>query len=909
MRQFLLPVSMLLMAPVFVVSAGAAEIEPAQLDFFEKKIRPVLAKNCYMCHSAEAKTRMGGLSLDTKQGMRNGGQRGHAVVPGDVDAGVLMAALRHEGKLKMPPMGKLPAGVIEDFASWIRMGAPDPREVNISRTQSTIDVEKGRGYWAFQAPEKAGFPAVRGAAWPRGAIDQFILAKIEEKGLRPVGDVSREALIRRASYDLTGLPPTPAEIAAFVADDDERAFHKVVDRLLASERFGERWGRHWLDVARYAETIGRTRNLPFPVAWKYRDYVIDAFNADKPYDEFVREQIAGDLLPYRNRSERNEQQIATGFLALGAHDLNEPDRKLFPMDVADEMINVTTRSMLALSVGCARCHDHKFDPIPTKDYYSMAGIFRSSELRDGLRLRPRFNSGYFRIQKMVTLDGVPDYSGEEAAELRAKRERLWQELLVAEEARDRAKTRKLARELGDMPVPENLAMGVVEAEQAVDCQVNVGGDPHMLGDETKRGFVQVLFSKDRALPQIGENESGRLQLAAWLTDRENPMTARVMVNRVWSHLFGRGIVKTVDNFGKMGSPPTHPELLDYLAVRFMEQGWSVKNLIREIVLSRTYRLSTDFDAANFEIEPDNTLLWRANRRRLEVEALRDSLLLISGEMSAERPAASPVHDFSRNQLINTGNKQVERWEVEETYRSVYVPVIRNQVNRFFETFDFPEPSETHGARDVTTVATQALFLMNSDFVQAHAQTAAERLIAGEKSDAERVRRAFRQVLSREPTEAEVEKSLAFIASTAEALRSEEQPRRRQSRVKAEENVEDWLFAAVTALLRRQPTASEMTDAMDYMSEQQPDAEKNVRDVKRFFVNNEGNLRRRQIGEFVELLLGRPATPRDFDEIAAFLEDARRQARRRGAPMVRGPQEAWARLYHALFSSAEFRYRG
>lgn len=909
MRRFLLPVSMLLFAPALAVPAGAAEIDPAQLDFFEKKIRPVLAKNCYMCHSAEAKTRMGGLSLDTKQGIRNGGQRGHAVMPGDAESSLLLEAMRYQGKLKMPPMGRLPDAVVADFASWIKMGAPDPREVKTAQAQAAIDVEKGREYWAFQAPRRADPPAVADLSWPRGAIDQFILARIEEKGLRPVSDASREAWLRRAAYDLTGLPPTPEDVAAFVADDDAHAFRKAVDRLLASEHFGERWGRHWLDVARYAETIGRTRNLPFPVAWKYRDYVIDSFNADKPYDEFIHEQIAGDLLPYRNQAERNENQIATGFLALGAHDLNEPDRKLFPMDVADEMINVTTRSVLALSVGCARCHDHKFDPIPTRDYYSMAGIFRSSELRGGLRLRPRFNSGYFRTEKMVTLDGVPDYSGADAAELRAKRERLWSELLAAEEKRDRNETRKLARELGDMPVPENLAMGVVEAEQSVHCQVNIGGDPHTLGDETKRGFVQVLYSPDRALPKIGANESGRRQLAAWLTDRENPMTARVMVNRVWHHLFGRGIVKTVDNFGKMGSPPTHPELLDYLAVQFMEQGWSVKSLIREIVLSRTYRLSTDFDESNFEIEPDNTLLWRANRRRLEVEALRDSVLLISGEMSSARPQASPVHDFSRNQLINLGNRQVEPWEVEETYRSVYVPVIRNQMNRFFETFDFPESSETHGARDVTTVATQALFLMNSDFVQAHAQTAAERLMAKEKSDAERVRRAFRQVLSREPTEAEVRKSLAFIASTVEALGSEEQPQRKQSRVKFADGAEDWLFAAVTKLLRRQPTDSEMAEAMDYVSEEEPGAEKNMRAARQFFANREGELRRRQIGKLMEKL-GRRADPRDFDEIAAFLEEARRPpARRRGAAPPSGPQEAWARFYHALFSSAEFRYRG
>lgn len=908
MKLFLLPISILLIVHGFAMLAGAADPDPAQLDFFEKKIRPVLAKNCYMCHSAEAKTRMGGLSLDTKQGMRNGGQRGHAVIPGDVEGSLLLGALSHEGKLKMPPMGKLPDAVIDDFTSWIEMGAPDPREMKITVTQSTIDVAKGREYWAFQTPKKPQPPAVKDFAWPHGAIDQFVLAKIEEKGLSPVDDASKEALIRRVTYDLTGLPPTPAEIAAFAADDSEHAFGKVVDRLLASQYFGERWGRHWLDVARYAETIGRTRNLPFPVAWKYRDYVIDAFNKDKPYDRFIEEQVAGDLLPYRNRAERNEKQIATGFLGLGAHDLNEPDPKQFIMDVADEMINTTTRSVLALSVGCARCHDHKFDPIPTTDYYSMAGIFRSSELRDGLRLRPRFNSGYFRIEKMVTLDGVPDYSGGEADELQAKRDRLWNELLAAEEARDRQKTRSLARALGDMPVPENLAMGVVEAAQPIDCQVNIGGDPHRLGGDTERGFVEVLFSKDHALPEIGENESGRLQLAEWLTDRDNPMTARVMVNRVWHHLFGRGIVKTVDNFGKMGSAPTHPELLDYLAVQFMDQGWSVKSLIREIVFSRAYRLATDFDEKNFEIEPDNTLLWRAGRRRLEVEALRDSILLISGEMSSERPEASPVHTFSRNQLINTGNKQIKPWQVDETYRSVYVPVIRNEANRFFETFDFPEPSETHGVRDVTTVATQALFLMNSDFVQSHSRTAAERLIANQQSDAERVKRAFREVLSRAPSKAEIADSLAFVESTVAALRSEKMPAQ-PIREKPKMSAEEWIYAAVTQLLQRQPTTSEMADAMDYVRQGQAGAENNIRASKRLFIDKEGNLRRSQINELKERMIGRAADPRDFDRFAAILKENGRSASDQDIPTVLGPQEAWARFYHALFSSAEFRYRG
>ena len=901
-------ISILTIAVSLLPLATGAELEPAQLEFFETKIRPVLARNCYACHSAEAKTRMGGLSLDTRQGIRDGGQRGHAVVPNDLDSSLVMGVLAYDGKLKMPPMGKLPDSVIADVATWIKMGAPDPREAKVEQAVSTIDVEKGRSFWAFQTPAKTAPPAVNSINWPRGVIDQFILAKIEAKGLQPVDDASKEALIRRATYDLTGLPPTVAETAAFIADKGEGAYRKVVDRLLQSKYFGERWGRHWLDVARYAETIGRTRNLPFPVAWKYRDYVIDSFNDDKPYDRFVQEQIAGDLLPYHDQTERNENQIATGFLALGAHDLNEPDRKLFPMDVADEMINVTTRSMLALSVGCARCHDHKFDPIPTTDYYSMAGIFRSTELRDGLRLRPRFNSGFFRVEKMVPLDGVPDYSAANAAELRAQREQLWNDLFAVEEARDRAKTRTLARKLGDMPIPENLAMGVVEAAQTVDCQVNIGGDPHTLGDDTKRGFVQVLYDKTRPIPKIGKDVSGRLQLAEWLTARDNPLIARVMANRVWHHLFGRGIVKSVDNFGKMGSLPTHQELLDYLAVQFMDQGWSVKSLIREIMLSRTYQLSTDFDEANFEVEPDNTLLWRANRRRLEVEALRDSVLLISGEMNSDRPVASPVNEFSRNQLINARNKQIKPWEVEETYRSVYVPIIRNEANRFFETFDFPEPSETHGARDVTIVATQALFLMNSEFVQAHSRTAAERLISKETSEAERVKRVFQQVLSREPTRAEIEKALAFIDSTFEGLQSEK-PVETRAPAKARMNAEEWMFAALTKLLRRQPTDAEMSTAKSFVAEQLPATKNSPRAVGRLFADNKGNLRRAKIGELMENLIGRPADPRDFDELSAFFQESRQSATKVAATPTSGRQEAWARLYHALFSSAEFRYRG
>ena len=357
----------------FALTSHAAQTASEKgLEFFEKKIRPVLVSNCYACHSAEAKTSMGGLSVDTREGIREGGQRGHAVVPLDVESSLIVEAIRYEGALKMPPTGKLPDEVVRDFAKWIEMGAPDPREFKIEVVAGNIDLEKGRQYWAFRPPSSAALPAVRDVAWPIGTIDQHVLAGLESNGLHPAPDAQKPDLLRRVTFDLTGLPPTPSELEEFLTDKSEGAYRKVVGRLLESDRFGERWGRHWLDVVRYADTVGRTRNLPFPLAWKYRDYVIRSFNDDKPFDTFVRQQIAGDLLPYSRAEERVENQIATGFLAIGAHDLNEPDAKQFDMDVADEMINVSTRSILALSVGCARCHDHKFDPIPTKDYYALA---------------------------------------------------------------------------------------------------------------------------------------------------------------------------------------------------------------------------------------------------------------------------------------------------------------------------------------------------------------------------------------------------------------------------------------------------------------------------------------------------------------------------------------------------------
>jgi hypothetical protein len=639
------------------------------------------------------------------------------------------------------------------------MGAPDPREGAAPPKALSLDFAKAREFWAFRPPVSSPPPAAKNKQWAVTPIDRFIAHKLEAKRLAPGPAADPRTLIRRVSYDLTGLPPAPAEVDAFLADGSRDAFAKAVDRMLASERYGERWGRHWLDVARYAETTGRTRNQPFPVAWRYRDWVIDAFNRDLAYDRFIVEQIAGDLLP-GDAAEKDARRVATGFLALGAHDLNELDKRQYEMDVADEQINVVSKSFLATTVGCARCHDHKFDPIPTRDYYALAGIFRSTELLNGLRRRPLFNQAFFTPDLLARLDTAPAATGAASEELEKKYSETRQRLEEAGKRRDRPEVVRIAREWGALPLAGNLALGVREAPSMTDCQVNAGGDPHAAGETVPRGFLRVLSTGREE--KIGASESGRLQLARWIANRENPLTARVMVNRVWHHLFGRGIVDSPDNFGNSGSRPSHPELLDYLAVRFMDQGWSVKKIIREIVLSRTYQLSSDFLAKNYESDPDNRLLWRSTRRRLEAEAIRDSLLMVSGRLQLARPEASPIYGWDRGREPARRRGQVEAWDLNETYRTVYVPVVRNVPSRFLDTFDFPEPSETRGRRDITTVAPQALFLLNSEFVLDQARIASERLIAAVPDDAARVARAWEQVLGRRPAAAESERALRFL---------------------------------------------------------------------------------------------------------------------------------------------------
>jgi hypothetical protein len=790
LRSKLLP-----LAAAVCTLAHAADSKPsaADLEFFETRVRPVLAKNCYGCHSSDTKSPMGGLFLDTRGGLLTGGRSGPAIVPGKPDDSLLIQAINYKGR-KMPPSGQLSDTAIADLTRWVAMGAPDPREPKTTAPTTSIDLEKGRRYWAFQSLVKPAVPKVKNARWSSQPIDRFLLADMEKARILPVADADRATLLRRVTLDLTGLPPTPDEIAAFQKDTSRDAYAKVVDRLLASPRFGERWARHWLDVARYADSVGRGRNYAFPFAWRYRDWVIDAFNLDLPYDRFVRTQIAGDLLPAADTAERNRNLIATGFLTLGSHDLVEQNPAVFRMDVIDEQINATSRAFMGITVGCARCHDHKFDPIPTTDYYAMAGIFKSTEMLSGLQRRPRDNASYFNANLLAKLSQDPsdttsaflpdpkqhaeyDRLTAQLADFQQNPRRALAKMLSTTPAqlpqgqaqmKLRQYTTDILRQLDQFPLPNDLAMGVREGE-IVDTELLLKGEIKDTGPIVPRGMPQVM-SKAGDAAKIAAGHSGRLELAEWLTRRDNPTTARVAVNRIWEHLFGTGIVSSVDNFGLMGEKPTNQALLDYLAVRFMDQGWSTKKMIREIVMSRAYRLSTATLARNEKADPDNKLLWRANRRRLEVEAIRDSLLMVAGRLDVTPPTASPVLNYPRAtpviRRIRPG--AVEDYAVTMQTRSVYVPVLRNMLPEMFETFDFPEPSETKGVRDVTTVPTQALFMMNSRFVIEQSRAAASKLLAMDGSTPEqRVTRAYMEVLNRAPSAAELNRALAFVHTAKE----------------------------------------------------------------------------------------------------------------------------------------------
>lgn len=906
-RQIGLPHSLVGFALLAAARAGAAEPSARQVEFFETRVRPVLVEHCFECHGGGEKATQGGLRLDSREGWAAGGDSGPALVPGKPEQSLLLTAVGYQDpNLQMPPNGRLPQAVIDDLRRWIEEGAADPRQA--AADDKPAPAVASREHWAYRPVAIAAPPDVRDQAWPASDIDRFILARLEAAGIKPTSDATPEALIRRLFFDLVGLPPTPEEIDEFVHDYSDDAYQRLVERLLGSPRFGERWGRHWLDVARFGESL-TLRGMVFPQAWRYRDYVINAFNRDLPYDEFVRAQIAGDLLPAGTLDERRDHLAATAFLALGNVNLEEQDKAQLRMDVVDEQLDTIGKVFLAQTLGCARCHDHKFDPFPTRDYYALAGILRSTktlehanvsnwlelplplEPADELRiaqheaataaLAERIAAARGKAPAVVAAASLP---GVVVDDRDAKQVGTWQRsqysgiyigdgylhdqnadkgtktltflpqlpepgeyevrlayttggnratnvpvtvfsadgektltinernqpslagrfvslgqfhfelngqgfVIIANTGTDghviadavqfipadvdpgpsaearptvtspsQQEIKRLEDELKRLkaagPVRPKY-MTVVEEQEIGDTRVHIRGNVHQLGEPVPRGFLQVIG----AAAHLPEKQSGRRELADWLAARDNPLTARVMVNRVWHWLFAAGLVRTTDNFGATGEAPSHPELLDDLAAEFVRDGWSIKRLVRRIVLSRTYRLAAKADEQERAADPENRLLARSPRRRLDAECLRDALLAISGQLEAD----------SGGKTLRSGVSADYGYLHDERCRSVYVPVLRNALPEVFKVFDFADPSTVTGRRTQSTTPQQALFFMNDPFVLACARHAAQQSLSWHVlDDAARVERSFRVALGRPPGSAERQHTLEFIRSATES---------------------------------------------------------------------------------------------------------------------------------------------
>ena len=779
-----------------------------ELKFFEAEIRPILITNCYGCHSKTANLAKAKLRLDTRDAVRKGGRSGPALIPGDPDSSLLIQAVRYlDVDFQMPPDGKLTGEEIRALEKWVAMGAPDPREEKpvdsagspngvspgTAHRWSKDDIAQGKNtHWAYRPVVDSKPPTAADPQWANNAIDGFVFAEMAERGLTPAARADPHTLLRRASFDLTGLAPTQDALAAFDSDAAARspaaAFATAVDAMLASTAFGERWGRHWLDVARYAESSGKESNILYPHAWRYRDYVVQAFNEDKPYDRFLTEQIAGDLLPAADDIERGENLVATGYLAIGTKSHNARGNAQFQMDLADEQLDATTQGMLGLTVACARCHDHKFDPIPQKDYYALAGIFLSTDTRYGtfdaqgnnhpaelielpagskLPLGPKMRPDQRSLLAVAnaraeTIAAEAQETINAARTARAKGEELpaniQQQVVRARAAQGAAKNLTSLTERfgpdGDPTAKNLVAMGATDRNRAMNARVLDRGELDKPGAAVPRGFVELISRGDE--PAIVRGSSGRLELARWIANANNPLTARVWANRVWLHLFGRGLVPTPDNFGMSGQKPTHPELLDHLATRLIADGWSTKKLIREIVLSRAYAMASAFDPKDAEIDPDCNYLWRMTPKRLEAEAIRDSMLAAADILVRKPKLGSPItfaegaaRGAAQERIIGSTNGDGDN------NRSIYLPIVRDKVPESLDVFDFAESAYVMGQRDVTNVPTQALFLMNSKEIARICDMFAMRVISAGPKEIDRVNAAFTIALGRKPTASEV----------------------------------------------------------------------------------------------------------------------------------------------------------
>jgi mono/diheme cytochrome c family protein len=769
------------MAMTVAGRAGAADPTAEQVRFFETSVRPLLVEHCQKCHGE--KKQWAGLRLDSREALLKGGDTGPAVVAGKPQESRLIRAVRHEDDdLVMPPepAEKLSERQIADLVRWVEMGAPFPA-VKVAAEGRTRDPN----HWAFVPPQPQTVPTVKDAGWTATPIDNFILSKLEAAGLGPAAPADRRALLRRVTFDLTGLPPTPKEIDAFLADDKPGAYERVIDRLLGSPAYGERWGRHWLDVARYADSNGLDENVAHGNAWRYLDYVVASFNRDKPYDLFLTEQLAGDLLAAETEAQRREQLIATGFLAIGPKVLAEVDEAKMQMDIVDEQIDTLGRAVLGMTFGCARCHDHKFDPIATADYYGLVGILKSTRAMEHYKKVAKWHEN--PLPSPEARDMQADYDARVAAkkqELEAFIARA--DALVRESAEPESKlpekletlypeeTKKQLKGLRDElaqleknPPELPAAMGVKE-DQVADSPIHIRGNPLKCGEIVSRHTPPVM--QGPAAPQFSAAESGRRELAQWLVDPNHPLTSRVIVNRVWRWHFGAGLVRSTDNFGLLGEAPSHPELLDWLAQRFVADGWSFKKLHRLILLSNTYRQSSVPQGDAAMRDPENRLFSRAEVRRLEAEEVRDALLAVSGQLDATL-GGSLLHVKNRGYFFDHTSKDVTDYSSRR--RSIYLPVVRNNLYDLFQLLDFPDAAIPSGDRPTTTVAPQALMMLNSDFVMQSAAGLAARLLAEEEEDDRRLARLYVLAYGREATAQEIEANREYLAEIERSLAAAE----------------------------------------------------------------------------------------------------------------------------------------
>ena len=767
----------------FVPAALCAQTAPSPegLAFFERNIRPLLAANCYGCHSSKLDKPMGGLLLDSRAGMLRGGKSGAAIVPGKPEQSLLLGAvLGSRPDLKMPPGKQLTPSEIEQLAQWIQMGAPDPRTESAPVAAPTVDWERARQHWAFR-PIQDPKPPAGSAEWA-SPIDAFIKARLDKEGLALPSRASKLALLRRATYDLTGLPPTPGEVDAFLKDASPRAFEKVVDRLLASQQYGERWGRHWLDVVRYSDTSGDNSDFPVPAMYRYRNWVIAAFNQDQPYDQFLRDQIAGDVIAARegllekNKEKWQQKIIATGYLA-NSRRFGSRIQEFYL--TIDDTIDNLGKGVLGLTVACARCHDHKFDPVPTSDYYALYGISKSTNYpHAGTEIYPH-TFGFAALK--------PEQAGElkryetqlsgldnRIEDIKANKIKFATE---DEKRKAEAENQTNLRRLSNQYPYFEKAYAVSEGKP-VNARIMVRGEPGTLGPEVPRGFLTILGGQ-RLPPE--EQGSGRLELAEWITDPKNPLTARVFVNRVWGWHFGRGIVATPDDFGARGEPPTHPELLDYLTSRFLESGWSLKKLHRIILLTRIYQASSAYDANSAQRDPKNQYLWHFNRRRLDAEEMRDSFLAVSGDLD---PAPGGEHPFALEMTWKYTQHQPfigKDQEFATNKRSVYLMQQRIRRQPFLDLFDGPDPNAVTGTRPVTTTALQALYTMNDPFFHAQADALAVRVGMAYGGDLDRLTYAYRLLYGRTPTPDEIRDCQKFLAQARASLGETAVPEDRRNR--------------------------------------------------------------------------------------------------------------------------------